>query len=546
MVERTVDQLAIEKLTSSLLTRTDYADYAGNPIAFINDELGLKMWDKQEELTLSVRDNRYTIVEAGHSLGKSYSAAMLTCFWLSSYEESVVVTLAPTHAQVNNIIWRYIRYLGRKYKLPGEVFETPRWHIAPKRYAIGLSPKKGSQADAATLQGYHSPNLLVIMDEAPGIPRVLWDAVMSLPTSENSRILAIGNPIEQAGPFWDAANSPNWNKIRMSCLDHPNVTTGEEIIQGAVSRQWVEEMIRDHCVAASVEEDELDKRLEEVETEQEALAARESVSVTGAPGTFEWEGVTYLPNAVFESKVLGRPPQEGSDQLISLAWVEHARNWQNVVSGETVIGFDPARYGGDQAAMTLRIGGRVLWIKRRRPITKNPSFEWANWIQSEVKDLKSYWIMIDEIGIGAGTLDACRQMGLNVRGVGYSKKAFNYKKFSSIRDECWWNLREKLQKGEISLPDDDMLAGDLTAPKYGFDSLGGRIKIEEKEKTKGRLGRSPDSGDALAVTFGFPALSMWEGGSNPVQELKDAGGSRWFLATKPGGSRWSRKRRFSH
>jgi len=88
-----------------------------------------------------------------------------------------------------------------------------------------------------------------------------------------------------------------------------------------------------------------------------------------------------------------------------------------------------------------------------------------------------------------------------------------------------------------------MLEGDLTAPKYGFDELG-RIQIEEKENTKKRLGRSPDSGDSLAVTFGFPSLTMWASGDDPVRELKNAGGSRWYLGTKPGGSRWNRKKRF--
>ncbi len=530
---------ALEKL-SNLLTidDVDYQIYTGNPQGFIKDVLNITMWSKQEEIIRSVPDNRFTVVESGHGIGKSLGVAALTCWWLTTYEEeAVVITLAPTHKQVASIMWRYIRHLGRKSRLPGIIFETPRWDIAPNRYGEGLSPRKASKEDMATLQGYHSKNLLVIMDEAAGLPRLVFEGVVSLCVGENNRVIAIGNPIEKSGPFYEAANSKTWHHIRISCLEHPNVVQNKEIIPGAVSRIWVEDMIRDHC-----------NPYKDPNFAIEVTNAMSDIELEGVcpPGAFVWNRVIYVPNGVFEAKVLGRPPDEASDQLIALSWVEAAKQWDYLSEGERILGLDPARYGGDYATMALRQGNKVHWVKRKRPITSDPSGELAGWLKVEMDRLGyGCWGFIDEIGIGAGVLDSAKRVGLNVRGVSFSKRARQNRRFANTRAELWWRVREKLQKHELGLPDDDMLAGDLTAPKFSYDDLG-RILIEDKDDIRKRIGRSTDSGDALALTFAVPSLdAVNEEGFD--QEALTEQGSRWYMSVKPEGSRWrtpSSKSRF--
>ena len=60
-------------------------------------------------------------------------------------------------------------------------------------------------------------------------------------------------------------------------------------------------------------------------------------------------------------------------------------------------------------------------------------------------------------------------------------------------------VRDSLQQG-LSLPNDEELAGQLSAPKYEFDSAG-RIVIEKKEDMKKRGVDSPDRADALCLSF---------------------------------------------
>jgi hypothetical protein len=51
---------------------------------------------------------------------------------------------------------------------------------------------------------------------------------------------------------------------------------------------------------------------------------------------------------------------------------------------------------------------------------------------------------------------------------------------------------------------------DLCAPTYEFDNKD-RWKVERKEDVKAKLGRSPDSGDALSLTFAEPVKSALYG-----------------------------------
>jgi HK97 family phage portal protein len=73
-------------------------------------------------------------------------------------------------------------------------------------------------------------------------------------------------------------------------------------------------------------------------------------------------------------------------------------------------------------------------------------------------------------------------------------------KFVNKRAAAWWGLREMLETLPIGLPPDDLLTGDLTAPKW-TEKSGGRIQVESKKEIKKRIGRSTDDGDAVVMVM---------------------------------------------
>ena len=66
--------------------------------------------------------------------------------------------------------------------------------------------------------------------------------------------------------------------------------------------------------------------------------------------------------------------------------------------------------------------------------------------------------------------------------------------------------------GDACRPDDDRLIGELCAIRYEYTDRG-KIKLEPKELTKRRIGRSPDLADACVLGF--------MGGEIPVEQFEE-------------------------
>jgi hypothetical protein len=63
-------------------------------------------------------------------------------------------------------------------------------------------------------------------------------------------------------------------------------------------------------------------------------------------------------------------------------------------------------------------------------------------------------------------------------------------------------LLDPSNDSNIALPDDDQLTGDLCAPRWDVKSgVPPKIEIEPKDKLVARIGRSPDVGDAVVMSF---------------------------------------------
>jgi hypothetical protein len=118
------------------------------------------------------------------------------------------------------------------------------------------------------------------------------------------------------------------------------------------------------------------------------------------------------------------------------------------------------------------------------------------------------YAIVDVIGIGAGVVDRMREQRLNVQAFNAGehtdwRDVSRELQFANLRSASWWNLRELLdpaQRHGIALPPDDLLIGDLTAPRWRMTS-GGKILLESKDDIRKRIGRSTDDGDAVVMAF---------------------------------------------
>ena len=107
-------------------------------------------------------------------------------------------------------------------------------------------------------------------------------------------------------------------------------------------------------------------------------------------------------------------------------------------------------------------------------------------------------ILVDAGGVGAGVADRLKQLRFAVEAVQFGGSASDPQRFRNRRAELYWGLRELLEQGKVSPPDDDELVADLTSVRYRF-TQDGRVELEPKEELRKKLGRSPDRADALVL-----------------------------------------------
>src|SRR5688572_28912734 len=136
-------------------------------------------------------------------------------------------------------------YMGNAHKkggLPGRITLDAKWYIGNELVAYGRKP---ADYDPAAFQGIHARYVLVIIDEAGGVPKSIFDAVDALATNIDARVVAVGNPDDPASHFATICRpGSGWHVETISAFDTPAYTgekVPEELLPLLVSPEWVEE-----------------------------------------------------------------------------------------------------------------------------------------------------------------------------------------------------------------------------------------------------------------------------------------------------------------
>lgn len=446
--------------------RAQAARHRTDPVAWTNQRLGEFIWSKQRETVEAVRDHRRTAVQSCHGVGKSHIASRVAGWWLDVHPpgQAFVVTSAPTYAQVRAILWRYIRRMHKQAGLPGRVNQT-EWHLDDEIVAFGRKP---ADHDESAFQGIHAKYVLVLLDEACGIPAQLWVAADALTTNVDCRMLAIGNPDNPASHFRKVCTpGSGWHVIKISAFDSPNLT-GEkvprEVAEVLIGREWVEE-----------------KRAEWGED-----------------------------NPLYRSKVLGEFSVDAPNQVVRQSDVAACRLDLETpyAPGELLpveLGVDVGG-GGDETVIRERRGpvaGREWRAHTDRPEVIAPM------VLNAIRESGATRVKVDSIGVGFGLCGELRNMasrGLHsaqIVAVNVGEKSSDPQRFVNLRSELWWMAREISERRgwDLSTMDNaDTTVAQLLTPLWSPDASG-RIKVEPKDDVIERLGRSPDNADALLLAF---------------------------------------------
>jgi hypothetical protein len=441
-----------------------------NGAAWITERLDEHVWSKQQEILDAVRDHRRTAVRSCHGVGKSHIASRIVAWWLDIYPpgEAFVVTTAPTFAQVRAILWRYIRQAHRKGNLRGKVTQV-EWQLDGELVAFGRKP---GDHDEGAFQGIHAKHVLVVLDEASGIPEQLWVAADALTTNEGCRILAIGNPDNSSSYFARVCGPGSlWNQIGISAYDSPKFTgevVPDDLAELLISPSWAEE-----------------KRVEWGED-----------------------------NPIYRAKVLGEFTIDDPGKVVRASDVATCRIGTDTPRTEreltpVELGVDVGG-GGDETVIRERRGpvaGREWRERSDQPADIAPM------VLSAIRATGATKVKIDSIGIGAGLVGELVNLGASgahqaqIIGVNVASASRDPAVYENTRAEMWWMARLHSQDGTWDLStmeNADTTIAQLLQPGWHLNARG-RIQIEAKDEIRLRLGgRSPDNADALLLAFWTP------------------------------------------
>lgn len=187
--------------------------------------------------------------------------------------------------------------------------------------------------------------------------------------------------------------------------------------------------------------------------------------------------------------------------LIPYALIEGALNRKaSYAQAPKLAGLDVARFGDDRTALVVRQGGNVAHIETWRNLD---TMQTSARVQDLYKARVFQAIAVDAIGVGAGVADILSSWGVPVVAVNVAESASNDDRFSRLRDELWWSLRDWFNEGTCSIPPHphrDKLVAEIQDIRYDYNPTG-KVIIEPKDQMKERMGFSPDIADALCLTF---------------------------------------------
>lgn len=454
--------------------------YWSDPYGWIRDHVTIDLAPYQQQELALVGTARRVAARGPRGSGKTTPAALLFWWFACTRELAGVDWKIPTTAgvwrQLTMFLWpeihKWVRYIDwDKVGLepPSLTFELQKRELK-WRYGSGFA---AASTNPAFIEGAHADGVMVIVDEAKSVKDGVFDAIEGFfSTPGDHYVFVISTPGAATGRFHDIctgqAGYEDWSSI--------HVTIDDAITAGRITEQW--------------------------------RADRER----------QW-GVESQP---YQCHVLANFAGD-PDGVIPMAWIEAAveRGYEYTPPElPHLAGVDVADTGEDQTVMAYSTAQGCYKVER---LNATDVVNIADLVHTRVGATTQ--IQIDSIGVGAGTLAAAQKLGLRATGFVASKGTKRRDLtgmfgFTNLRAAAWWNLRELLDPANghnMVLPDDPMVLGDLSAPKWR-EVAGGKITIESKDDIRKRLGRSTDHGDAIVMALWHDDTAMATGWADNVAQ----------------------------
>jgi len=431
-----------------------------SPLAFVQEVLKVVPDPWQEEALKAIATQQRVALIACKGPGKSCFEAWVIWWFMATRPYPKIACTSITGDNLRDGLWTELAKWQQRSPLLSGLFEWRQERIvnreSPETWwasARQWSRSADSQQQADTLAGLHADYVLFVLDEAGGIPdSVAAAAEAALSTGVETKLLIAGNPTVLEGPLYRAATKDRpmwWVKEISGDPDDP-------LRAPRISKVWAQQQI----------------------------------------DTFGRDSNWVRVNVFGKFPLAAHNALLGVDEVVtSMRRDPDAALYQKM---PRILGVDVARQGNDRSVLAPRQGVVAF---RPRVYRDLDLMQLSNEVARFIDEWRPDGVFIDETGLGVGVLDRLRQLGFPVVGVNFGGRPRD-QHYANRRSEMWWLFAEWVKAGG-SLPEDNELVRELTAPTYSYTAQD-KLTLESKGDLKLRLGSSPDIADAFALTFAEP------------------------------------------
>ena len=436
--------------------------YKDDPVLFVKEVLGATPYDYQAEfLDALASGERKMSVRSGHGTGKSTTSSWAMLWYVLLRFPNKVVVTAPTSGQLFDALFaelkRWINELPPQLQVLLTV-KSDRVELTAAPAEAFISARTSRAETPEALAGVHSQNVLLVVDEASGVPEKVFEAAAGSMSGHSATTILLSNPTRSSGTFFESQTrlASTWWTRRWSCVESP-----------LVSEEFVDEM------RARYGED----------------------------------------SNAFRIRVLGEFPMADDDTIIPFHLADSAIKRDIEIPDDTkpIWGLDVARFGADKTALCKRYGNVVTEITSWQGLDL---MQTVGRVMAEYEGLSPSMrpseILVDSIGVGGGVVDRLRELGAPVRGINVGEAPAMGNTYMNLRAELWFKTKGWLEDRSCKLPNDDQLLAELTSIRYAF-TPGGKMKAESKDDMRKRGLKSPDLADALCLTMASDAATALSG-----------------------------------
>lgn len=446
-------------------------------------------------------------IKACHAVGKTWIMGRIVLWFLMCFKSSIVITTAPTNRQVETLLWGEIRKAHKRSKtrLGGKLL-TKKLVLDDDWYAMGFSPKgsgtgsESGEQEGSSFQGFHAKHVLIIFDEATGVPHDLYVMAEGLLTSGVTvKWICIANPTSTSSEFFNICKKAEWKVHTINCFDSPNMKAN-----GFTNRQRLEEELG---YLATLSDNERLKRIKNyAKPNGHLLSAQWAVAKL-----FEWG----FEHPLAKSKVLGEFPTKQDDVIIKWDSMQAAINREPVYDyKKRFIGVDVARYGDDLTYITditdYQFRGAYKSLKEEISETTGRVVK-TFWAGDSGKETH---IGIDCTGVGAGVYSDLKELKRTgslpdyvfIHEVNFGEKLVSEDKeeqdelrkhYENVKALIYEKLNEDL-RDHLIMPDEEIYQTETVNILFKYSKTG-TLLVESKDDYKKRTKKSPDATDSLAI-----------------------------------------------